>query len=94
MPYPPLSDALKNQSIFELHNVTGTFVGFFSPQYSSGTCSSGWHFHFLTADNTHGGHILEVALRSAIIQIDDMKALSVKLPNTADFYALNMTNSN
>lgn len=24
MPYPPLSDALKNQSVFELHNVTGT----------------------------------------------------------------------
>ncbi len=36
MPYPPLSDALKDQSVFELHNVTGTFVGFFSPQYSSG----------------------------------------------------------
>jgi acetolactate decarboxylase len=24
IPYPPLSDALKNQSVFELHNVTGT----------------------------------------------------------------------
>lgn len=93
MPYPPLSDALKNQSIFELHNVTGTFVGFFSPQYSSGICSPGWHFHFLTADNTHGGHVLEVVLQRATIQIDDMTALSVKLPDTAAFYALNLTNN-
>lgn len=83
MPYPPLSDALKNQSVFELHNVTGTFVGFFSPQYLSGICVPGWHFHFLTSDNTHGGHVLEVALRRATIQIDDITTLSVELPHTA-----------
>ncbi len=84
MPFPPLSDALKNQSVFELHNVTGTFVGFFSPQYSSGIFVPGWHFHFLAADNTHGGHVLEVTLRRATIQIDDtMTTLSVELPHTA-----------
>ena len=81
MPYPPLSDALKNQSVFELHNVTGTFVGFFSPQVLG---VPGWHFHFLTADNTHGGHVLEVTLQRARIQIDDtMTTLSVELPHTA-----------
>ncbi|MGB9371881.1 MAG: acetolactate decarboxylase [Halobacteriota archaeon] len=93
MPYPLLSDALKNQSVFELHNVTGTFVGFFSPHYSSGICAPGWHFHFLTANDTHGGHVLEVALRRATIQIDETTTLSVELPHTANFYALNLTNN-
>jgi acetolactate decarboxylase len=93
MPYPPLSDALKNQSIFELHNVTGTFVGFFSPQYSNGINVPGWHLHFLTADKKQGGHVLEVMLQRAIIQIDDLATLSVVLPNTTSFYALNLTNN-
>ena len=64
MPYPPLSDALKNQSIFELHNVTGTFVGFFAPQYANGFCVPGWDFHFLTTDDEYGGHVLELTLHT------------------------------
>jgi acetolactate decarboxylase len=93
MPYPQLSAALKNQSIFELHNVTGTFVGFFSPQYSDGISAPGWHFHFLSADKNHGGHVLEVTLQRAVIQIDDLTSLSVSLPNTNAFYALNLTSA-
>lgn len=92
MPYPPLVDALKNQSIFGLHNVTGTFVGFFAPQYASGICVAGWHFHFLTTDDEHGGHVLDVTLQNATIQIDDLTALSVALPTTSSFYALNLSN--
>jgi acetolactate decarboxylase len=92
MPYPPLVDALKNQSIFGLHNVTGTFVGFFAPQYASGICVAGWHFHFLTTDDEHGGHVLDVTLQNATIQIDDLTALSVAPPTTSSFYALNLSN--
>ncbi|MGZ4869965.1 MAG: acetolactate decarboxylase [Halobacteriota archaeon] len=91
LPYPPLSDALKNQSIFVLRNVTGTFVGFFCPQFSNGISPPGWHFHFLTADTKRGGHVLEVTLQRATIQIDDMTALSVELPHTPAFYGLNLT---
>jgi len=93
MPYPPLSEALKNESIFNLHNVTGTFVGFFSPQYANGTCVPGWHFHFLTTDDEHGGHVLDVTLQNATIQIDDLTTLSLVLPNTSSFYALNLTST-
>ncbi|MFZ1021335.1 MAG: acetolactate decarboxylase [Halobacteriota archaeon] len=93
MPYLPLSEALKNESIFELHNVTGTFVGFFSPQYANGTCVPGWHFHFLTADDEHGGHVLDATLQNATIQIDDLTTLSVALPDTTSFYALNLTSN-
>ena len=93
MPYPPLSEALKNESIFDLYNVTGTFVGFFSPQYANGTCVPGWHFHFLTADDEHGGHVLGATLQNATIQIDDLTTLSVALPATTSFYALNLTSN-
>lgn len=88
-PYPPLADALKNQSLFEFQNVTGTMVGFWSPLYVDGLSTPGWHFHFINADRTHGGHVLDVVVRRATVEIDETTALSVVLPHNAAFYALN-----
>jgi acetolactate decarboxylase len=88
-PYPPLADALKNQSVFEFQNVAGTMVGFWSPLYVNGLSTPGWHFHFITADRTHGGHVLDVVVRRATVEIDETTALSVVLPHNAAFYALN-----
>ena len=47
-PYTSLTDALKNESVFELHNVSGTLVGIYSPGYSDGIGFPGYHFHFVT----------------------------------------------
>lgn len=41
-PYPSLTEAVKNQSVFELHNVQGTLTGFWCPAYSQGICVSGY----------------------------------------------------
>jgi len=89
VPYPLLTDALKNQSVFEFQNVTGTMVGFWSPLYVNGLSTSGWHFHFITADRTHGGHVLDAMVRRVTVEIDETTALSVVLPHNAAFFALN-----
>ncbi len=92
-PYPPLADALKNQSVFEFHNVTGTLVGFYSPQYVNGTVPPGWHLHFLTADATAGGHVLALTLSHAIADMDDTKQFYMALPSTNSFAMLNLTSA-
>jgi acetolactate decarboxylase len=88
-PYPPLVDALKNQSVFEFQNVTGTMVGFWSPQYVNGVNTPGWHFHFISADRTHGGHVLDVTVQRATVEIQETTGFSVVLPHNDAFYALN-----
>ncbi len=92
-PYPTLTDALKNQSIFEFYNVTGTLVGFYSPQYINGTVPSGWHFHFLKTDATAGGHVLDLALSHAIADIDETTQFLMVLSNTPAFDTLNLTST-
>ena len=87
-PYPPLDDALKNQSVFEFRNVTGTMVGFWSPQYVNGLDPPGWHFHFISADRTYGGHVLDVTVQRATAEIQEMTSFSVVLPHNDAFYAL------
>lgn len=84
-PYRPLAEAAKAQSVFELTDVAGTLVGFRSPPYARGINVPGWHFHFLSADHTAGGHVLDLrasALRGAL---DPSDALSLSLPRDADF---------
>ncbi len=92
-PYPPLTDALKNQSVFEFYNVTGTLVGFYSPLYMNGTVPAGWHFHFLNANATSGGHVLDLTLSRATVDIDATTRFSMALPDTNAFSALNLTST-
>jgi acetolactate decarboxylase len=87
-PYPLLVDALKSQSVFEFRNATGTMVGFWSPQYVNGLDAPGWHFHFISADRTYGGHVLDVTVQRATVEIQEMTRFSVVLPHNNAFYTL------
>ncbi len=69
-PYPQFSEVVKNQLIFEFHNVEGTIVGFRSPAYVEGMSVPGYHFHFITKDRKTGGHLLECQVQDVKIEID------------------------
>jgi acetolactate decarboxylase len=80
-PYPPLIEAVKGQTIFEFHDIKGTIVGFRCPDSVKGGINvSGYHFHFLTADNKAGGHLLACQLRAATIAIDFTTKFHLVLP--------------
>jgi len=69
-PYPALADALKGQSIFEFRNVTGTAVGFYTPASAAGIGFPGYHLHFITADRSRGGHILDIETAGNTVELD------------------------
>lgn len=60
-PYPTLEQAMaKDQQVFEFNDIDGTLVGFYFPAYCSSFNTTGWHFHFISADRTRGGHLLDI----------------------------------
>jgi len=69
-PYPPFSEVVKNQQIFEFHDVRGTIVGFRFPAYIGGINYPGYHLHFLAEDRKSGGHLLECQTGNLRIEID------------------------
>jgi acetolactate decarboxylase len=71
-PYPTLTEAVKNQTVFNLNGVSGTAVGFFFPESMDGVDFSGFHLHFLTDDHTAGGHLLECTVKNATVEIDQI----------------------
>ncbi len=79
-PYPTLTEAVKNQTVFTLQDVEGTMVGFYFPNSMQGIDSVGYHLHFLTDDHTAGGHLLECSIKDAMVEIDQMNNYHLLIP--------------
>lgn len=82
-PYPILSEVTKNQSIFEYHDVKGTVVVAWCPEYIGGVNVSGYHMHFISDDRTQGGHLLELRFQNGNVIVDETKSFEMHLSNEA-----------
>ncbi len=79
-PYPTLTEAVKNQTLFQLNNVEGVAVGFFFPDFMAGVDAVGYHLHFLTDDHTAGGHLLDCKISNAIVEIEQISYYQLQIP--------------
>lgn len=84
-PYPPVSEAVKDQSEFNLNKIKGTIVGYWFPPYIGGVSQSGFHFHFISDDKKSGGHVLECKTKDIVIEIDHIRDLQIDLSDNEDF---------
>ena len=81
----PLIQAAAVQPEFEFHDVLGTLVGFWTPEYAKTLNVPGYHLHFLSADHKSGGHLLECSGLNLRLQIQREGDYHVALPETEDF---------
>lgn len=93
-PYPRLAEVVKNQPTFEFEVVRGTVVGFRLPDYVKGINVPGYHLHFLTADRTAGGHVLDLVAADVKIKVDSCSSIHLALPVTAGFRKADLTRQN
>jgi acetolactate decarboxylase len=80
-----LVDAAKSQSVFDFTDITGTLVGIWSPSFSSEFSVRGYHFHFLSEDRAHGGHLLELETEQLRLQVEPLNDFRLILPETEHF---------
>lgn len=91
-PYPPLIDVTGNQPVFSLNGVTGTIVGFRSPQYVKGIGVPGYHLHFISDTHDSGGHVLSFKLQAGTAEIDKCNRFLMILPEeSSDFSRIDLT---
>jgi acetolactate decarboxylase len=81
----PLVQAAAVQPEFEFHDVPGTLVGFWTPEYAKRLNVPGYHLHFLSADRTRGGHLLQCRGSNLRLQIQREGDYRIALPETEDF---------
>jgi alpha-acetolactate decarboxylase len=90
-PYPPLTKATEGQAETRSTDVTGTLVGFRTPDFEQGISVAGYHLHFLNSDRTGGGHVLDFALEHGQIAVSRASELHLSLPTSGPFLAAQLS---
>jgi len=80
-----LVSATSHQAEFQLENVRGTLVGFWTPSYARTINVPGYHLHLLSDDHQHGGHVLDLHCRELKVALHREDELHLALPETPDF---------
>jgi acetolactate decarboxylase len=81
----PLVQAAAVQPEFEFHNIKGTLVGFWTPEYAKTFNVPGYHLHLISDDRTRGGHLLQCRGSNLRLQIQREGDYHIALPETEDF---------
>jgi acetolactate decarboxylase len=84
-PYPPLSEAVKDEAVVTFDRVDGTVAGFRTPLYERGIGVPGGHVHFIDDAFTAGGHVLDFVLEHGRVDICRGSDLNLRLPLDATF---------
>jgi acetolactate decarboxylase len=79
-PYRPLTEVVADQHVFELVDVDGAMLGFRFPTYVEGIEVPGYHLHFISADRSRGGHVLDSRSGELRVRIDPSDDLHIELP--------------
>jgi acetolactate decarboxylase len=93
-PYPVLTEAVKNQTVFDLDNINGTIVGVWFPDYMAGVNVAGYHFHFISDDRSKGGHLLDCSAEDLTSRIDLTGNFTMVLPQSGEFASADIGKTN
>jgi acetolactate decarboxylase len=80
-----LVDATNSQSEFTFTDIDGTLVGLWSPGFSSAFSVAGYHFHFISIDREHGGHLLDLEADRLRLRVEALTDFHLALPSSEAF---------
>lgn len=83
-PYRPLAEVIKEQQVTNtFDDIDGSLIGFRFPATASSVNVAGWHFHFLSADRTRGGHVLALTTGEGSAALEEISDLRISFPAQA-----------
>jgi len=75
----------KTQRDFVFEKTKGTLVCIYFPDYMDGINAAGWHVHFLSADQSRGGHAFDVEVAQAQAQFCRISRIEIRMPDEPAF---------
>lgn len=84
-PYPKFVEIARLQPEFEADKISGTIVGFFSPDLFHGASVEGFHLHFISEDHSFGGHVLDFTLAEGLVEIMEIDELRQHFPKNREY---------
>ena len=86
-----LVDATADQGLFDFADISGTMLGFWSPEYAQAISIAGYHLHFISDDRQHGGHVLGVAAAQAQAEVHQVSDVHLAIPETEAFLSADLS---
>lgn len=74
------ADVASHQPEFTRENITGTILGFWTPEIFHGVSVAGYHLHFISDDHRFGGHVLDYVITQGTIEVGAVDQLDQRFP--------------
>lgn len=74
------AEVAANQPEFQKDEVSGTIVGFWTPEMFHGVALAGYHLHFISDDLSFSGHIMDFSILEGIVEIGPVDQLDQRFP--------------
>lgn len=74
------AEVATHQPEYTIENVTGTIVGFWTPEIFHGVSVAGYHLHFISDDHSFGGHILDYIITEGVVEVGAVNQLDQRFP--------------
>jgi len=84
-PWPKFSELQANQQLFNFAQIEGTFFGFRMPAFMASVNATGYHFHFLSAGKSNGGHVIDYTSGNLLVEIALIKNVQLEIPQDDAF---------
>ncbi len=79
-PEMKFAEVATHQPEYTRENVTGTIVGFWTPEIFHGVSVAGYHLHFISDDYTFGGHVMDFVISEGIVEVGAIDQLDQRFP--------------
>lgn len=74
------AEVAKAQPEYHAENVSGTIVGFWTPEMFHGVSLAGYHLHFLSDDLSFGGHVMDYVISEGQVELGAVDQLDQRFP--------------
>lgn len=88
-PYPRFVEIARHQPEFSADEISGTIVGFFTPNLFQGAAAAGFHLHFISDDRHFGGHVLDFELTEGKVELMELAEFRQHFPTENTDYLEN-----
>ncbi|WP_301955669.1 acetolactate decarboxylase [Mitsuokella jalaludinii] len=93
-PYKPFAKVLEtDERRFAFENIEGSLVCFYFPPFMDGVNTPGWHFHFINAARTLGGHVFDIDMVRGTATLNKTDRFILDLPSNQAFQYADLANA-
>ena len=79
-PGKKFAEIAAHQPEYYVEHISGTIVGFWTPELFHGVSVAGFHLHFLSDDHQFGGHVMDFVMKNGEVEIGTIAALEQRFP--------------